>query len=273
MTQPTPQRAAGIDDTIDDTNMINDTDLIDDSDLIDDTDTIDGGGTSGDQDPAPLIIAQGLDFGTGVRRVFGGLDFAIPAGRLAVITGQAGTGKSILLAALVGRFATFRGRLQVAGLDAHSESARLRRITTAARIGTFVDLEPKHSISDALAERAAIEGLRRHEAEQGFNRLAGMVGLDLGPDALIDDLDGYHRTMLTVLLAMLLPSRVLVLDDGHRDLNTADQRRLSDGLVQLAAETSTTIVVSSVETTTIPYDAVRIDLPSPGTSARPTPSR
>jgi len=65
---------------------------------------------------------------------------------------------------------------------------------------------------------------------------------------------------------------VLVLDDADRDLNTDDQRRLLTGLVDLATRTSTTIVVSSAETTTIPYGAVRIALPTPGT-AHPTPSR
>ncbi|QGN34130.1 ATP-binding cassette domain-containing protein [Microlunatus sp. Gsoil 973] len=249
MTQPTPQRAAELDD----------------DDVINKGDP--------QERPAPLITAEGLDFGTGALRVFGGLDFEIPAGRLAVIIGPAGTGKSILLAAMVGRFAGFRGRLQVAGLDAHSASRQLRMISTAARIGSYVDLEPKHTIADAVTERAAIEGLRGHQAEARFERFAHLVDLDLDPEDLIDDLDGYHRTMLTVGLAMLRPSRVLVLDDAHRDLNTADQRRLLGGLVDLAASTTTTIVTSSVESTTIPYDAVRITLPSPGTSVRTTPSR
>lgn len=225
-----------------------------------------------DQQAPPMIIADGLDFGTGRLRVFGGLDFEVPADALAVIIGPAGTGKSALLAAVVGRFAGFRGRLEVAGLDAHSQSRQVRKISTAARIGTFVDLEPKHSIADALAERAAIEGLPLQQAEDAYDRLADALELELDPADLIDDLDGYHRTALTVVLAMLRPSTALVLDDVHRDLNTDDQRRLLTELIGLAARTSTTIVVSSVETSTIPYEAVRITLPSPG-SARTTSSR
>ena len=222
--------------------------------------------------PEPMIIAEGLDFGTGELRVFGDLDFTAPAATLAVVIGPAGTGKSILLAAMVGRFAGFRGRLEVAGFDAHQQSRQLRKITTAARIGTFVDLEPKHSIANALAERAAIEGLALDEATEVYDRLAEALELDLDPGRLIEDLDGYRRTALTIVLALLRPSRVLVLDDIHRDLNTDDQRRLLAELADLAARTSTTIVVSSVETTTIPYGAVRITLPTPGT-ARTTPSR
>lgn len=235
------------------------------ADEIDDQETAEPD-TEDTTPPPPMIVAQGLDFGTGAQRVFGGLDFAIPADRLAVITGPAGTGKSVLLAAMVGRFGAFRGRLEVAGLDAYSQSRQLRTISTAARIGTFVDLEPKHSIEDALAERAAIEGLPRPQAAGTYQRLMSIFDLDLDPGELIDDLDGYHRTALTVVLAMLRPSTVLVLDDAHRDLNTDDQRRLLTGLVGLALETSTTIVVSSVETTTIPYDAVRIALPAAGVS-------
>lgn len=230
-----------------------------------------------EQQPAPMIIAEGLDFGTGDLRLFGRLDFAVPADSLAVVIGPAGSGKSVLLAALVGRFAGFRGRLEVAGLDAHKQSRRLRKITAAARIGTFVDLEPKHSISNALAERAAIEGLRLDEATEAYAQLAEALDLDLDPGRLIDDLDGYQRSALTIVLSMLRPSKVLVLDDIHRNLNTDDQRRLLTELADLAARTSTTIVVSTIETTTIPtttipYGAVRITLPNPG-STRTTSSR
>lgn len=222
--------------------------------------------------PAPMIIADGLDYGTGDRRCFAGLDFEIPADRLAVITGPAGSGKSILLAAIVGRFTGFRGRLSVAGLEARSQARRLRRISTAARIGSFVDLEPKHSIADAVAERAAIEGLPRRQAETSYNRLAPLLDLDPEPDRLVDELAGYDRTALAVVLALLRPATVLVLDDLHHDLNSADQQRLLDGLAGLAADTSTTIIASSIETTTIPYDVVRICLPTPGAS-RTTSSR
>lgn len=226
---------------------------------------------AGDQ-PGPMIKVEGLDLGTGELRVFAGLDFEIPADRLAVIIGPAGTGKSALLAALVGRFTGLRGRIEVAGLDAMRQSRQLRKITTAARLGSVVDLEPKHSITNAIAERAAIEGLRLRQAEHAYDELAGMLGLDLDPGRLIDDLDGYERTVLAVVLAMLRRSTVLVLDDAHRDLNTDDQHRLLDELVDLADRTSTTIVVSTVESTTIPYGAVRIDLPVPG-NTRTTPSR
>lgn len=228
--------------------------------------------TGSEQQPAPMIIAEGLDFGTGDLRIFGRLDFAIPAGSLAAVVGPAGSGKSVLLAALVGRFAGFRGRLQVAGFDATKQSRRLRKITTAARIGSFVDLEPKHSIGNALAERAAIEGLPPNEAIDAYDRLAAALDPDLDPGRLIDDLDGYQRTALTIVLSMLRRSRVLVLDDVHRDLNTDDQRRLLSELVGLAGRTSTTIVVSTLENTTIPYDAVRITLPNPGPT-RTTSSR
>jgi ABC-2 type transport system ATP-binding protein len=220
----------------------------------------------------PVIIADGLDFGSGDLRVFSGLDFAIPTNSLAVITGSGGTGKSIMLAAIVGRFAGFDGRLEVAGFDAASQSRKIRKITAAARIGSFVDLEPQHSIADALAERAAIEGLRRATAEDAYQRLSAALGLDLHRHQLIGDLDGYERTALTVALALLRPAKVVVLDDVHRDLNSTDQRRILAALVELAAETLTTIVVSSAETSTIPYDAVRIALPTPGT-ARTTSSR
>lgn len=213
----------------------------------------------------PMITAEGLDFGTGDSRIFARLDFAIPAGELAVIIGPAGAGKSVLLAGLVGRFKGFDGRLEVAGFDADKQSRHLRKITTAARIGSFVDLEPQHSINNAVAERAAIDGLSMARASTAYDRLATELEVDLEPGRLIGSLDGYHRTALNVVLAMLKPSKVLVVDDLHRDLNIDDQRLLLGRLTDLAVRTSTTIVVSTVEATTIPYEAVRVSIPAPGT--------
>lgn len=220
--------------------------------------------TGPDEDDTDLVIATGLDHGTGVHRVYAGLDFRLPADTLGVVHGTDGSGRSTLLLALIGRAGGIAGSLQVAGHDALRPTRALRDITTAARIGTVVDLEPKHSVADALADRAATDGLRTAAARTRYAELAETLSLRLSPTTLVEQLDALHRTVLSLALAALRPSTLIVLDDAHRGLDLDDQRRLYQTIRALMTHTGSTVVVSTVEASTVPDDAVVIDLPAPG---------
>jgi ABC-type multidrug transport system ATPase subunit len=215
-----------------------------------------------------VIHGRGLEAGTGARRVFGGLDLDVPAGGLAVVHGPRGSGRSLLLLALTGRGSGVRGSLQVAGLDAAVDAKQLRMITSVARIGTVVDLEPRHTIADAIAERAAVEGLRRAAAADAYAGLAELLELEAATTGLIEDLTGYQQTVLAVALAALRPTELIVLDDAERDLRLADQRRLYAALGRLTAATGMTVVASTIESETIPDTAVEVLLPPAGIPAQ-----
>ncbi|QDP94948.1 ATP-binding cassette domain-containing protein [Microlunatus elymi] len=211
-----------------------------------------------------LVVARGLDLGSGGFRVFSRLDFTIPTEALAVVVGGNGSGKSTLLLAMIGRSRGVRGSLRVAGVDAFAEPRKLHKISTAARIADRVDVEPRHSVHDALRERAAIEGLRNSVAGQRFREVADILQLSAPLDHLVEELPTYHRTLLAVALACLRPNTLLVLDDADRALCVDDQHRLYSALGSLVAETGTTMIVSTVEPSTVPYDAVRVRLPAAG---------
>ena len=213
------------------------------------------------------MIARGLDLGRGAFRVYAGLDFSIPAETLAVVVGGNASGKSTLLAALIGRARGVRGSLRVAGLDAFTRPRELHKISTAARIADVITTEPRHSVIDALRERAAIEGLGTSTAEQRFREAAEVLALSAPLDHLVEELPRYHQTLLSVALARLRPYTVLVLDDADHGLPLDDQHRLYSALGSLIAETGSTVIVSTVEPATIPYDAVGIQLPAPGIAA------
>jgi ABC-2 type transport system ATP-binding protein len=224
--------------------------------------------TEPDPGALPLVNGRGLLAGAGPHRVFGGLDLEVPAGALAVVLGPRGSGKSLLLLALTGRGSQLIGTLEVTGLDAIGQARRLRAVTSVARIGTLIDLEPRHTVADAIDERAAIDGLSRSTAADSYGRLAALLDLRVQPDDLIGTLDGYHQALLAVILASLRPSELVVLDDVDRGLPVADQRRLFAALVRLITATGTGIVASTTEPETIPDDAVPVQLPPAGTPAQ-----
>ena len=216
-----------------------------------------------DSDDVALVRAVDLNHGTGVRRVYGGLSFTIPEQSLAVLLGGDGSGKSLLLLALIGRTRPIGGSLRVAGLDAYARSRALRKISTAARIGSFVDLEPRHSVRDARRDRAAFEGLG-DSAERRYSEACDALELKVPDESLIEDLSRLQQTQLTLALAAQQSSTLIVLDDADRGLNLADQDQLYRSIDALIDSTGSTVVVTSVEPESIPDHATRIPLPAPG---------
>jgi ABC-2 type transport system ATP-binding protein len=167
---------------------------------------------------------------------------------------------------LIGRSPKLGGTLQVAGVDAIGQPRRLQKISTAARIGKYIDLEPRHSVTQALLDRTAYEGLRRTDADRSYRRAAEILELKVADDELVEDLSRYQQSLFAVALACLRENTLLVLDDADRGLNIGDQVRLYQALDALIDATGTTVVVSSVEPASIPADASAVELPAAGTT-------
>lgn len=210
----------------------------------------------------PLVRAVDLDYGSGDRRLFTQLNFDVPAGAFAVITGPAGSGKSTLLLTLAGRMAGPTGQLTVGDADALAQPRRVRAITTVARIGGLIDLEPRHRVVDAISDRCGSDGLRRSRARRAFDATSAALEVEFGPKQLIGDLDMLHQSLLTAILATLRPSRLVVFDDLHRGLRVDDQDLLATALHRLT-ENGLTIIASSIEPTIVGEHIVRIPLPTP----------
>lgn len=215
-----------------------------------------GDGTGGEQ---PLVRATDLDYGSADRRLFAQLSFTIAAGSFALITGPAGSGKSTLLLALAGRMAGLSGDLRVAGHDALARPRQVRAITSVARVGGLIELEPRHRVVDAVRDRAGTDGLPRRRAQRTFDSACTALNVAFGPKQLIGDLDVLHRGLLAAVLATLRPTQLLVFDDLQHGLRVDDQDLLAAALLQLT-EGGITVVASSIEPTIVGDQIVRIPL-------------
>lgn len=216
---------------------------------------------SHDREP-PLVRAADLDYGSGDRRLFAQLNFAVPAGSFGLITGPAGSGKSTLLLALAGRMAGLTGQLTVGEQDALHRPRRVRDITSVARIGGLIDLEPRHRVVDAISDRAGADGIRRSRARRAFDTTCAQLEVEVGPKQLIGDLDMLRRGVLAAVLATLRPSRLLLFDDLQHGLRVDDQDLLATALQRLT-DNGLTVIASSTEPTIVGEHIVRIPLPTP----------
>lgn len=103
-----------------------------------------------------LLVLDDLSIRYGRRTIVDGVDLELDGGRCAVIVGRSGTGKSSLLAAILGMVKPSRGRVLVDGRDV----SRLRRRQRSAYLAHTVSVVFRHSeLIDDLTP--VVSGARR----------------------------------------------------------------------------------------------------------------
>jgi ABC-2 type transport system ATP-binding protein len=207
------------------------------------------------------IRATGLGLATGHGPVFSDLSFSFSQGRLGVVAGESGTGRSALLLALGGRMRGLTGSLRVAGFDGSNQSKEIRATVSLARISGLVDLEGQLSVGDSITERALTDALSVPRSSAVFGHAETILDRTFDRGLLVDDLSALDRTLLAVALACMRPAHVLLLDDADRQLGLADQRLVMAAL-QRVTETGITVVTSTLATDAVPAEASVYPMPT-----------
>lgn len=202
--------------------------------------------TAPGSDEPEYVRAHRLGLATRDGTVFADVSLSFDQGRLGVIHGPSGTGRSAVLLGLAGRMRGLTGDLTVAGINAITEPKRLRKITSIARISSLIDLEGQLTVADSLIERSLIDGVRPERSEVVFAHAEKILDCTFPRHALVDELGALERTLLAVALATLRPAHVLLLDDSERGLGQRDHMTLVSALLRLT-ETGVTMIISSLE--------------------------
>ncbi|HEY8369797.1 MAG TPA: ABC transporter ATP-binding protein [Thermodesulfobacteriota bacterium] len=151
-----------------------------------------------------------------------GLDLDVPSGEFVTVIGSNGAGKSTLLNAIAGDVALDAGTVELDGTDVtHWPTAR--RAALVARVfqdplsGTCESLTVEENLALAAA-RGRTRGVRPALTRALRQELAERVrDLGLGLETRLGDrmglLSGGQRQAVSLLMATLRPSRVLLLDE------------------------------------------------------------
>ena len=166
-----------------------------------------------------IIKLKDLSFDYGDGWVFHKLNIEIDEGDFVAVIGANGAGKSTLFNAIAGSFMTDSGTITLGGRDvtfapAHERARDIGRIFQDPMLGTC----PGMSIEENLAMAAKRGGWFSHitKADREFFR-EKLWTLDMGLenrlDAQVGLLSGGQRQALTLLMATIVPPKLLLLDE------------------------------------------------------------
>ncbi|MDH6576845.1 ATP-binding cassette domain-containing protein [Kitasatospora sp. MAP5-34] len=165
-----------------------------------------------------------------------GVDLAFPAGRVTLLLGRNGSGRTSALHVLAGVVRPSAGRVlwrgtEVGGLDAHRR-ARLGLALVPAERAVFGSL----TVAENL--RLAVSGPQADAVVELFPELAALLGRQAGT------LSGGQQQLVAVTRALLGRPRLLLLDEPDRGLAPAVAARLHGILLDSVREGRTVVIAA-----------------------------
>jgi putative ABC transport system ATP-binding protein len=187
------------------------------------------------------LEARALTVEAGGRTVVEDLDWSVPGGVLAAVTGPVGAGKSTLLDTLGGRLRPARGQVCWDGVPARAPGG-----PRAGFVSQTYELTPTLGAAENVALAGLSRGLGRAEAWSGARALLTALGL---PDAahvnLVEQLSGGQQQRVAVARALVGAPRIVLADDPTSELDAVAAERVVDLLASTASGGAAVVVAGS----------------------------
>jgi branched-chain amino acid transport system ATP-binding protein len=192
----------------------------------------------------PILSLSGVHTHIGAYHILHGVDLEVPSGRLTMLLGRNGVGKSTTLRTIMGLWRASRGRILFDGTDITAmETPRIAAQGIAyvpENMGIFPDLNVRDNM--VLGARAA-----RHADDIDADRLAWIF--DMFPALKkfwlhpAGKLSGGQKQMLAVARAIVEPRAMLLIDEPSKGLAPAMVSNMIEALSELKRSNTTILLV------------------------------
>jgi putative ABC transport system ATP-binding protein len=180
--------------------------------------------------PNNFLAVEGLSLSFQTRVLFQDISLTLAKGRMAVITGESGTGKTSLLRCLFGFVQPVSGTIRLDGSELND-----RTVWSLRRRMAFVQQEPslgKGRVIDAL--RLPFFFKANQSAENPLARLNEMMEIFRLPLTLLEEnvsrLSGGEKQRLALLSALTLQRELYLLDEVTSALDERSKNAVLDYL-------------------------------------------
>jgi phospholipid/cholesterol/gamma-HCH transport system ATP-binding protein len=196
----------------------------------------------------PAVVFDRVSFAFDDQVVLRDLSFTVPAGRMTILLGASGTGKSIALKLVMGLLQPDSGTITVAG-------RRIERMSEAALMAVRADigmLFQESALFDSLtvAENVGYRldeetDMPSAEVRARVEEVLGFVGLSAHVDKMPSALSGGERRRVAIARAMAARPRLLLFDDPTSGLDPITATSIDVELIKLRDfEQVTSLVVT-----------------------------
>lgn len=185
-------------------------------------------------------------------RALRGLSLDIPAGQFVTVIGSNGAGKSTFLNAVSGDLPVDSGSISIDDQDVTRQpvwdrAKRVARVFQDPMAGTCEDLtiEENMALAYSRGERRGLSRAVRHAMRDEFReRLATLgLGLEHRLSDRIGLLSGGQRQAVSLLMAALRPSRILLLDEHTAALDPRTAQFVLELTARIVAENQLTTMM------------------------------
>lgn len=198
--------------------------------------------------PQPAVLFDRVSFAFDDNVVLRDLSFDVPAGRMKILLGASGSGKSVVLKLILGLLRPDAGTIVVNGLRLDDLSER-ELLGVRADIGMLFQ---ENALFDSLTVAENV-GYRLSEEEQLPERevlgrvqeVLGFVGLAEYMERMPSELSGGQRRRVAIARAMASRPSLLLFDDPTTGLDPIIATTVTDEIIKLRdLERVTSIVVT-----------------------------
>jgi len=201
----------------------------------------------------PLVVARGVTWEVGGRRIVGPLDLEVEGGGCLVIVGPNGAGKTTLIRLLTGLLAPSAGELAWRGEPYRG----LGRRALARRIAYVPQIRPARV--PLSVEEVVLLGRHPHlgrfqlaprpEDYAAVAEALDRVGIGELRRRPVDELSGGERQSVYIAAAFAQQAELLVLDEPTTHLDPRHQAEVASLLARLARRGDRTVVAASHDLT------------------------
>jgi len=197
------------------------------------------------------VVATGLMLHGPRGLVYGPVDLTLPVGKLLIVQGPQGAGRSCLLLTLAGRMVPDRGsRLTVLGYDLPKARTRVQCRAGVAGFAGIDDLDESVRVADIVRERLAWLAPWSHRVPKVTQRTFAELAEPIWGDrpvpriaTMIWDLDEVDAMLLRITLAMAQHPDLLLVDDVDQ-VHDSVRRQLVWSRLEALVRPGTTVIAS-----------------------------
>jgi phospholipid/cholesterol/gamma-HCH transport system ATP-binding protein len=216
---------------------------------------------------SPAVVFAHVSFAFDDHVVLRDVSFAVPAGRMRIMLGASGSGKSVVLKLMLGLLRPDSGTIHVRGarIDNMRERDLLRLRGDIGMLfqesALFDSLTVGENVGYRLYEELRMPAA---EARQRVEEVLGFIGMGEYVDRLPSELSGGQRRRVALARAMAARPSLLLLDDPTTGLDPVVATTVDDEIVKLRDREQVAAVVVTHQIRDAMYVATHRAVPAGG---------